>query len=171
MADEAWHDVDVTTIWNCWTKSGILPVMDSTPSSISQPSVPISSLIHHSSHQIDPVLHSESLVEDALDQLEATGALQKCNWMTIDSLLNLEGESHVSTETSDNEIFQAVMDSIAAHENLEVIGGDDVDEDIPVEPLPTHRDVLKAISTIKRYTEDMDDPFSCKVDTILGSFN
>ncbi|KAF8986976.1 hypothetical protein BDQ17DRAFT_1375549 [Cyathus striatus] len=88
--------------------------------------------------------------------------LLKCNRMTIDSLHNLEGESHVSTETSDNEIFQAVMDLIAAHENL---------EDIPVEPLPTCCDVLKAVSTIKRYTEDMDDPFSCKVDTILGSFN
>ncbi|KAF8998974.1 hypothetical protein BDQ17DRAFT_1361557 [Cyathus striatus] len=97
--------------------------------------------------------------------------LPKCNRMTIDPLLNPEGESHVSTETSDNEIFQAVMDLIAARESLEVIGGDDVDEDIPVEPLPTRRDVLKAVSTIKRYTEDMGDPFSCKVDTILGSFN
>ncbi|KAF8984899.1 hypothetical protein BDQ17DRAFT_1377164 [Cyathus striatus] len=97
--------------------------------------------------------------------------LPKCNQMTIDSLLNPEGELHVSTETSDNEIFQAVIDLIAARENLEVTGGDDVDENIPVEPLPTRHDVLKAVSTIKRYTEDMDDPFSCKVDTILGSFN
>ncbi|KAF8996297.1 hypothetical protein BDQ17DRAFT_1364477 [Cyathus striatus] len=89
--------------------------------------------------------------------------------MSFDALLDLleseeskGSESHVSTETSDNEIFQAVIDLIAARENL---------EDIPVEPLLTRRDVLMAVSTIKRYTEDMDDPFSRKVDTILGSFN
>ncbi|KAF8981452.1 hypothetical protein BDQ17DRAFT_1549491 [Cyathus striatus] len=61
-------------------------------------------------------------------------------------------------ENDDNEIFQAVMDLIAARENLESLSH-------------TRRDVLKAVSTIKRYTEDMDDPFSRKVDTILGSFN
>ncbi|KAF9013545.1 hypothetical protein BDQ17DRAFT_1231558, partial [Cyathus striatus] len=36
---------------------------------------------------------------------------------------------------------------------------------------PTRRDILAAVSTIKRYTEDMNDPISGKLDTILGSFN
>ena len=36
-----------------------------------------------------------------LDDLVATGALQKGNHMDIESLLNLVGESHVLTEVSD----------------------------------------------------------------------
>jgi hypothetical protein len=52
------------------------------------------------------------------------------------------------TETSDKEIYHAVIDSITARENLEINGGDDVDDDGPVEPRPTRRDVLKAVPTI-----------------------
>jgi hypothetical protein len=41
------------------------------------------------------------------------------------------------TETSDKEIYHAVIDSITARENLVINGGDDVDDDGPVEPHPT----------------------------------
>ncbi|KAF8979325.1 hypothetical protein BDQ17DRAFT_1264861 [Cyathus striatus] len=91
--------------------------------------------------------------------------------MTVKSLLNPEGESHALTETSDNEIYQAVMESIATCQMLEVNGGDDVDQNIQVEPHPARCDVLAAASTIKKYTEDMNDPLSHKVDVILDSFN
>jgi len=46
--------------------------------------------------------------------------------------------------------YQAVTDSIAARENIVINGGDDVDEDIPIEPRPTRRDDLKAVLTDHR---------------------
>jgi hypothetical protein len=45
---------------------------------------------------------------------------------------------------------------IAASENIEINGGDDVNEDIPIEPRPTQHDVLKAVSTISRYTDGLN---------------
>jgi hypothetical protein len=39
------------------------------------------------------------------------------------------------------------MDAIKAHENIKINGGDDVDDIVPLEPRPTCRDVLKAVST------------------------
>ena len=43
------------------------------------------------------------------------------------------------------------MDAIDARENMEINGGDDGGDDVPAEPRPTRRDVLKAASTISRY--------------------
>ena len=107
MADAAWNDVDMTTIQNCWRKAGILPDMDPTPST--QSSIPISSLLRDSIVQTDSVAHAEREVEDVLDKLVAMGALQARNRMDIKALLNPAGESHVLTETSDREIYQAVI--------------------------------------------------------------
>ncbi|KAF8499432.1 hypothetical protein BU17DRAFT_53259 [Hysterangium stoloniferum] len=90
--------------------------------------------------------------------------------MDVESLLNPAGESHALMEASDKEIYQCVIDSIVAHENIEINGGDDVDEDIPIEPHPTRRDVLKAVSTINRYIDDRNDPITRKFEAILGSF-
>jgi hypothetical protein len=69
----------------------------------------------------------------------------------IESLLNPAGESHVLTETSDKEIYQAVIDSIGvAALACENISGD---EDIPIKPRPTRHDIRKAVSTIGRYID------------------
>ncbi|KAF8521936.1 hypothetical protein BU17DRAFT_45362, partial [Hysterangium stoloniferum] len=78
--------------------------------------------------------------------------------------------SHALMEASHKEIYQSIIDLIVAHENIEINGGDDVDEDIPIEPHPTQCDVLKAISTINRYIDDRNDPITCKFEAILGSF-
>ena len=76
------------------------------------------------------------------------------------------------TESSDTEIYQAVIDAIDARANIEINGGDDVDDDdIPPEPRPTWRDVLKAASTIGRYIDDMNEPIARKLEALLGSFN
>jgi len=56
-------------------------------------------------------------------------------------------------------------------ENIEINGGDDVDEDILIGPRPTRRDVLKAASTIGRYIDDLNDPLARKIEALLGSFN
>ena len=162
------HRVSKFAGMNCWRKTGILPDMDPTPTTV--PSIPISSLLHDLPVQTDPVAHVERQVEDALDELVATGALQARNRMDIEALLNPAGESHVLTETSDEEIYQAVIDSISTRENIEINGGDDVDDDGPVEPYPTRHEVLKAVSTIGKYTNDLNDPFAQKIEALLGSF-
>jgi hypothetical protein len=172
LADIAWRDVDTTTIRNCWHKAGILPDMSTSDSSPDvQPLVPISSLIHDSPADMDPIVRAEKEVEDALDDLIATGALQRSNRMDIDSLLNPVGESHVLTEVSDVEIYQAVVDAIDARENMITNGGDDIDEIISIEPRPTRRDVLKGVSTIGKYVADWDDPIARKIEVLLSSFN
>ena len=63
------------------------------------------------------------------------------------------------------------MNAIEARENIEINGGDDVDDDLPLEPGPTRRDVLKAVSTIGRYIDDLNEPIARKMEAILGSFN
>lgn len=72
--------------------------------------------------------------------------------MDLELLLKPASESQVLMETSDCEIYQAVMDAINVHENVKMNGGDDVnvDSDIPLKPRPTRCDVLKAVSTIGR---------------------
>jgi DDE superfamily endonuclease len=111
LAELAWRDVNTTTIQNCWRKAGILPEIDSSSTCTNQPSIPISTLLDHPSSQMDSVTHAEKQVEAALNDLVATGALQETNRMDIDSLLNPVGKSHDLTETSDDEIYQAVIDA------------------------------------------------------------
>ncbi|KIK00821.1 hypothetical protein K443DRAFT_7397 [Laccaria amethystina LaAM-08-1] len=78
----------------------------------------------------------------------------------------------ISADDEHWHIYQSVMDAVAARENIEINGGDDVDDDINTshEPPPTRRDVLKAISTIGKYTDDMNDPIARKMEAILGTF-
>ena len=170
IAEAAWHDVDTTTICNCWQKAGILPDAAPPPSHTNHPSIPISTLLHDTSKSshLDPITQVEKQVEAVLDDLVATGALQKGNRMDIESLLNPAGESHILTETSDEEIYQAVIDAKEAHENLE---GDDIDECPLSEPRPTHRDLLKAVSTINKYIEEVNDPLARRIEALLGTLN
>ena len=80
LADFAWHEVNTTTIQNCWHKGGILPDVHALPSSSQyKPLIPISSLLHDSSSEMDPIAHAERQVGLALNDLEETSALQKSN--------------------------------------------------------------------------------------------
>ena len=97
--------------------------------------------------------------------LHLMGALQVKNRMDTDVLLNPAGESHVLTKTCDQEIYQAIINSISARENIEINGGDDG----PVEPRPTHHEVYKVVSIIGKYTNDLNDPLARKIDVLLGS--
>jgi len=75
-------------------------------------------------HEEDPITQAEQQVEDALDGLVATGALQKENCMDIEHLLNPANESVLLDEGSDQETLQWVMDAVAVRENLEIVGGE-----------------------------------------------
>ena len=168
IADLAWHEVDTTTIQNCWRKAEILPeILTPAP----QPTIPISSLLNVSSVHPDPIIQAERQVEEALNDLVATGALQKDNWMDIESLLNPEGKSHVMTESTDLEIYQDVMDAKAARENLEINGGDNLDGGTPIESQPSHRNVLNAMYTISKYLSDINDPNTRKIEALLSELN
>jgi len=57
---------------------------------------------------------------------------------------------------------------VLAHENIEITRGDDVDNDIIIEPCPTHHEVLKAVLTIGMCMKDSNDPNACKLEALLG---
>ena len=77
---------------------------------------------------IYPVAEVEKQVEAALDDLIIKGAIQPCDHMDIENLLNPAGESQDLTESSDEENFQCVLDAIEAREKIDINGGDDVDD-------------------------------------------
>jgi len=52
--------------------------------------------------------------------------------------------------------------------NIKINGGDDIN--ISHEPPPTRRDILKATSTIGKYTDGMNDPIARKMEVILDTF-
>jgi DDE superfamily endonuclease len=168
LADAAWREVDTTTIRRCWNKAAILPAVDrSTPI---QPAVPILLLLNanNAADQECPIANAEKQVKIALDDLVSTGALQASNRMSIEALLNPEGESQAMEETTDEEICQAVLDAHKAQEESLIAGGDDNDD--TAETCPTRQEVLQAVWVINRYIDSLNDPVSRKLDTTLASF-
>jgi len=158
------------TIRHCWRKAGIFPTMDSPPKP-SQLSAPISSLINDQGCLGNPIAHIEKEVEAALDELVSTGTLQTGNCMDIDTLLNPETEWCVMDETTDEEVFKAVMQSRQVEENGPMNSRDDsADDDACVEACPTCCEAMQAASVMKRYINDLEDPFVYKLEAILGSF-
>ena len=74
-------------------------------------------------------------------------------------------------EVSDQEIYEAVIDSITARKDID---GDDMDldnSDTPIEPCPSQRDALKAVLTLSRYFDEQNNPTAHKFEAIVGSLN
>ena len=61
--------------------------------------------------------------------------------------------------------------TVKARENIKINGGDDVDEGVDTEPLPTWCEVLKVVLTINKYIDGLDDLVSHKIEGLLRSFN
>ena len=53
---------------------------------------------------------------------------------------------------------------------MDINGRDDI-YGIPANPRPTHREVLKAVLTIHRYIEDLNDPIAQTMETHLASLS
>jgi hypothetical protein len=166
LADAAWHEVDTTTIRNCWWKTGILPaeVLVHTAET-SAPTVPISSLLN--SKLSDALAHAENNVSSSLDQLEARGVLQRRNRMDLEELLNPISERELVDMVSEEDIFKSVQDMLEAEQMMEMNGGDDEDA---VEAKPTRKEALTAAFTLRRYIADINEPFARKLEGILASF-
>jgi len=170
LANIAWQEVDTTTIRNCWHKASIMPTMDS-PTAPTQPSIPISSLLHTPSNDQDPPVTAEDALQCALDDLERTGVLQKKNGMDINELLNLPEESRMMDDTTVKEICQAVLAAHKAQEEGLISGeGNDVEDDAPGEPVPTYSEIAQAMSIVARGIEYDQDPAACKLEVALASY-
>jgi hypothetical protein len=109
LAEAAWK-VDMTTIRHCWCKAGILPAVDL--SQVDSVRVPSYSLINSDvSPAQDPITHVERQVEEALDSLVSTGALQTSNCMRIENLLNPAAKHTLIDNTTDKDIYKAIVKS------------------------------------------------------------
>ncbi|KAG1904072.1 uncharacterized protein F5891DRAFT_946562, partial [Suillus fuscotomentosus] len=103
--------------------------------------------------------------------LQATGVLRPRNRMDIEALLNLPEELQIMEEPRDEEIGQAVLAVRNTQEEGPINGGDDdVEDDSPLEPYPTHHKVFQSASIINRYIEHLDNLLACKFEAILASF-
>ncbi|KAI0270279.1 hypothetical protein BGY98DRAFT_981870 [Russula aff. rugulosa BPL654] len=88
------------------------------------------------------------------------------NRMDIEALLNPAEESRMVDDTTDEEICQAVLAAHNAQEEQPI----DEENDTPLEPCPTYREVFQAASVISRYAGHVDDPVARKLEAILASF-
>ena len=163
LAQNAWLEVDTSTIRHCWQKAGILP--ERTDTALTQPTVPVSLLVNPP----DPILSAEGQLTLALDELEITGVLQPSNRMSISDLLNPADEAHSLITTTDEDIYNSVIEARQAREGGEH-DQDDVDEDLPVDPIPTRAEAIRAALVVSRYTIDKADPILQEVEPALASF-
>jgi hypothetical protein len=92
MVAAAWDELDATTIHCCWKHTGILPENLFTSTTITNPFIPISSLLNvdssSSSEVASELTPAEKTVTDGLMELEKRGMLQKKNQMDLEELLN-----------------------------------------------------------------------------------
>ncbi len=154
LANTAWKAVDMTTIKHCWQKAGIL----AAPSSPSTP-IPVPG----------PIADVEKDVQESLDALQDTGALQTANQMSIKSLLNPEAEHNDMEEVTDKDIFDAVMTAQKEEEAEEACDAD-ASGDGCIVPIPSRKEALKAASTLQQYVGSMDNPFVHQLEGLLASF-
>ena len=62
------------------------------------------------------------------------------------------------------------FDAIKVREIIDINGGDDVDDGVAIEPQPTRHEVPKAVSTISKYIDELDDPLSRKIEGCYDFF-
>lgn len=164
LADAAWREVDASTIRHCWRKAGILPSFEDVP--IPPPTISIASLLNAAASELnpaneqDPVKAAEVSVEEALDGLVRTGALQKSNRMSLEMLLN-PVEERSFTQATDEEIFLAVQESQDDSEPSEA-------DAEPAAPPPTRQEALQAASTLTAYVGTLDSSLARAVEDVVA---
>ena len=85
--------------------------------------------------------------------------------------MNPEPERQVVEDTTDEEIYQAVMTNCADVENMEIAGGtDNSDDNAEILPCPSQRAALEAAQILGRYVGVLKDSYSQKLENLLLSF-
>ncbi|PBK71399.1 hypothetical protein ARMSODRAFT_1017303 [Armillaria solidipes] len=118
----------------------------------------------------DPNANVEKDVQESLDALQDTGALQTANQMSIESLLNPEAKHDDMEEITDEDIFDVVI-MVQNKEEVEEACNADASGDECIIPIPSRKEALKAVSTLQQYIGSMNDPFLHQLEGILASFS
>ena len=83
----------------------------------------------------------------------------------------LDDEDFNMDEATDEDIFKAVMDSKAQRENAAANNGDnDINNNALIEPPLSRHEALQVKITIEKYIETIDEPYTCKLESILANF-
>ena len=109
------------------------------------------------------------LVTTALDELEATGALQHSNQMDIPELLNPAIETNNIFGATNEDIYNSMMEARKLKEQDGLGDGDDVDTP---ELVLTRWEALQAAFILKRYLSTFNDDllFAHKLEVMVGLF-
>ncbi|KNE96110.1 hypothetical protein PSTG_10532 [Puccinia striiformis f. sp. tritici PST-78] len=135
MATRAWQNVSKTTISNCWGATKITGKIN-----------------QGCSDEIEKAANKESsLIERQLDTLEHIGAVLPANRMTIDCLLNPEGENTQAARVwSNEEIFELVKEEGRQEDGL---GAMEIEESEPKVALPTKSEMCQMVSKMLLYLD------------------
>lgn len=178
LADVAWQEVQPMTIYNCWCKTGILPLalVNNESSALSTPSTLLPSvsvaLLHGPPD--DNVIQAEQSISDSLNQLEQRGVLQMPNRLSIKEILDPELEHRDVPDMVDliQDIFQSVNNQQEVEEMMDVDGssgsGGSNSGDV-VRVKPTHKKALAAVSTVMSFISDTNDPSAWALESLLTS--
>jgi hypothetical protein len=88
--------------------------------------------------------------------------------MDIAEFLNPAVESHNHFDATDEYIFNSVMDAKKLERGAR--GDDDDHIDISAPAGPTRRELLQAALMLRKPVAALNDPFSLKLEVMLGSF-
>ena len=90
--------------------------------------------------------------------------LQHTNHLNLEDLLNPEPEKQVvcRTHATDEDIYNTVVVSRLAEENMDLVGGaDDKDNDAEILPHSSRKEALAAAATLERYISVLEKPYVC----------
>ncbi|KZO99338.1 hypothetical protein CALVIDRAFT_561208 [Calocera viscosa TUFC12733] len=131
LAQEAWDEVDRTTIQNCWRRAGILSlprnangeVWEGSPDTIIpyEPEPPLMD-------DDEGIQNAMSDLRDALDQLELNGALAPLDALTAEELVNVPEEQTGGERWSDDEIVEQVRAEMQEEDGVIQMADEDDDE-------------------------------------------
>ncbi|POW18089.1 hypothetical protein PSHT_06154 [Puccinia striiformis] len=154
MAKKAWESVSQQTVSNCWGATKICTQI-------------ASGAVVKGCNQTT-INQDEVFLSSQLDTLETIGAVLRVNRMSIQSLLNPEGENDLATTVyTEEEIFNMVK----AQENEDQVDDDD-DEDEPERPIvrPTKKQMVNHISQTLMYLDGEDNPESNALSNLLEKY-
>ncbi|KAK0484423.1 hypothetical protein IW261DRAFT_1416382 [Armillaria novae-zelandiae] len=113
---------------------------------------------------------AEKEVSDSLSYLQRLGVLQSQNTMAINELVDFTLEHVLYDDGSEEDIFNVIKERQNAEQDKEMNGGDDGGDGDVVDEKPSWKEALAAASILWRYVVDTDEPFACKLETVLANF-